>query len=356
MCVFVASAAPAPPAAGHLAALVHAAAARTPQHSAVLAPRHRTELTFAELVALAGAVAARLRARGVRAGGRVALWCATRCLLRACCLRVPARSLLLEALSGPCCRICSRSSSSRLFARLARSFCHDSFERSPLSLVATLGVLTAGAACVPLDPAYPHDRLEYMLSDSAAQVVLTHADAPLVGERAKRLELDLDELRSDVAANKAKGGSTTTLTAQLDDDQCGPRSICYILYTSGSTGRPKGVEMPHEALVNLITWQIAHSPEAARGRTLHFAPTSFDVSFQEIFSSWAAGGTVVVLPEETRRDLRTLVSGRGALSFSCAYHLLTWLLWRVVGIIVREKLGESGSLAHRATVLAVHCA
>ncbi|HEX7844126.1 MAG TPA: condensation domain-containing protein, partial [Kofleriaceae bacterium] len=69
---------------------------------------------------------------------------------------------------------------------------------------------------------------------------------------------------------------------------------------SGSTGRPKGVAMPHGAMRNLVTWQCARSPAPAR--TLQFAALSFDVSFQELFATWANGGCVVVASEEVRRD------------------------------------------------------
>src|SRR5207245_4006781 len=83
-----------------------------------------------------------------------------------------------------------------------------------------------------------------------------------------------------------------------------PRNLAYVLYTSGSTGKPKGVAMPHRALVNLIEWQ---KEQAKAARTLQFAPLSFDVSFQETFSTWCSGGTLVLLDEATRRDPEALV-------------------------------------------------
>src|SRR5690606_8475947 len=78
--------------------------------------------------------------------------------------------------------------------------------------------------------------------------------------------------------------------------------LAYVLYTSGSTGRPKGVAMPHQALVNLIVWQIERSGLPIGARTLQFASTSFDVSFQAIFSTWCSGGALVLIPESVRRD------------------------------------------------------
>ncbi|NJL58340.1 MAG: amino acid adenylation domain-containing protein, partial [Desulfobacteraceae bacterium] len=82
-----------------------------------------------------------------------------------------------------------------------------------------------------------------------------------------------------------------------------PETLAYLIYTSGSTGKPKGIEMPHRALVNLIQWQSRISGAA---KTLQFAPISFDVSFQEIFSTLCSGGTLVMMPPALRRDPKAL--------------------------------------------------
>src|ERR1044072_1792245 len=84
-----------------------------------------------------------------------------------------------------------------------------------------------------------------------------------------------------------------------------PSDPCYIIYTSGSTGRPKAVVMPHRGAVNLIDYQIQSSERPLR--TLQFASLSFDVSFQEIFSTLCAGGSLVLLREEARRDAGELL-------------------------------------------------
>src|SRR2546421_255558 len=70
--------------------------------------------------------------------------------------------------------------------------------------------------------------------------------------------------------------------------------LAFVVFTSGSTGRPKGVAITHVALANLITWQVARNTARPQPRTLQFASLSFDVSFQEIFSTWSAGGTLVL--------------------------------------------------------------
>ncbi len=85
-------------------------------------------------------------------------------------------------------------------------------------------------------------------------------------------------------------------------------NLAYVIYTSGSTGKPKGVAMGHLPLCNLILWQLESATVSRGARTLQFAPVSFDVSFQEIFSTWCSGGTLVLLSEKVRRDPEALLS------------------------------------------------
>ena len=79
-------------------------------------------------------------------------------------------------------------------------------------------------------------------------------------------------------------------------------ATCYVIYTSGSTGKPKGVVMPHSALANLVLWQVREDGFLPACATLQFAPLSFDVHFQELFVTWASGGSVVIIADHLRRD------------------------------------------------------
>ena len=168
--------------------------------------------------------------------------------------------------------------------------------RSDRQMVAILAVLKAGGAYVPLDSSYPPSRLQSMIEDAQPRVLLTERghwpmDVPPGVQR-----MDLDSLSSHPGKPRC---------APHVDVQ--PADLVYVIYTSGSTGQPKGVAMPHGPLVNLIEWQLDQfgpqpiGPEAP-ARTLQFAPISFDVSLQEMFSTWCAGGTLVVVEEPTRRD------------------------------------------------------
>nr|WP_081431391.1 non-ribosomal peptide synthetase [Moorena bouillonii] len=165
-------------------------------------------------------------------------------------------------------------------------------ERSVEMVVGLLAILKAGGAYVPLDPAYPPERLAYMLDHSQASVLLTQSQlvSQLPKHQASVICLDTDW---EIISTQKEQNPTSSLT--LDN-------LAYIIYTSGSTGKPKGVAMPHRSLVNLIKWQLEHTVVANDSKTLQFAPISFDVSFQEIFSTWCVGGTLVLISEDVRRD------------------------------------------------------
>jgi amino acid adenylation domain-containing protein len=165
-------------------------------------------------------------------------------------------------------------------------------ERSLDMMVALLGVLEAGGAYLPLDPSYPAERLRLMLEDAHAPVLVTHG--PLAG-------------------SPPSGAGQAVRVDDLGDEDgplppagVEPDHLAYVIYTSGSTGRPKGVAMTHGAISAMLLWQLRTSAAGA-GRTLQFTSLSFDVSFQEIFSAWWAGGALVLVSEETRRDPAALV-------------------------------------------------
>lgn len=165
-------------------------------------------------------------------------------------------------------------------------------ERSLEMVIGLLGILKAGGAYIPLDPNYPPERLQYMLSDANPRLVLTQRGLPLVPTGGPVLLLD--EILEQAAAHSAENIGD-------DESRQAAGQLAYVIYTSGSTGRPKGTAMPHDALSNLIEWHRA-SFEPGSCRVLQFAALSFDVAFQETFTTLCTGGTLVLIDESVRRD------------------------------------------------------
>lgn len=161
-----------------------------------------------------------------------------------------------------------------------------------LAITAMIAILRHGCPYLPLDPLYPRDRLDYMVSHADAALTITDNDdfrSP-VGRH-----LDLRDLAFD---------------EPVDPPHCAeisPSSDAYIIYTSGSTGKPKGVLMNHGTLDNLIHWQNRRYSKDTLYRTLQFSALSFDVSFQEIFSTLTQGGTLFLIDSDTKQDFRRLL-------------------------------------------------
>ncbi|MCL5225673.1 non-ribosomal peptide synthetase [Pseudomonas nunensis] len=166
-------------------------------------------------------------------------------------------------------------------------------ERSPEMVIGLLAILKAGAAYVPFDPAYPSERLAFMFSDAAPTLLLTQSalrDA---------LPTDTNACCLDTDAQRWAHCPDTDPRVAVSPDNLG-----YVLYTSGSTGRPKGVAHNRRALDNLIAWQLDQAQ--APGRVLQFASLNFDVSFQEICSTLCSGGSLLLMTEDSRKDLAAL--------------------------------------------------
>jgi amino acid adenylation domain-containing protein len=167
-------------------------------------------------------------------------------------------------------------------------------ERGVEMAIAVLAVMKAGGAYIPLDPAYPAERLRLMLDDADIRVLLTDERS------AGRLPAESNVLRIKLDAHSCNDERDDNLQLKIHDDNLG-----YVIYTSGSTGRPKGVAMTHRALRNVVSWQARQM--SGTYRTLQFASLSFDVSFQEMFSTWCTGGTLILITEEIRKDTRALL-------------------------------------------------
>ena len=216
---------------------------RSPQSTAVVF-RDQT-LTYQELDARANQLAHLLRSKGVEAGDRVAI----------------------------------------------------SMERSLDLMVALLGTLKAGAAYVPVDPAYPAERMKYVLSDAHAAIVLTqdYLDA----ERTALEKCSRDRLGEKVSSE----------------------SLAYVIYTSGSTGKPKGVMVSHRNVANFFTAMDQRFGEDTPGTWLAVTSISFDISVLELFWTLARGFKVVLQEDNLQLPGPANPSGlpKRSLDFSLFY-------------------------------------
>ncbi|HEY0734321.1 MAG TPA: amino acid adenylation domain-containing protein, partial [Herpetosiphonaceae bacterium] len=162
-------------------------------------------------------------------------------------------------------------------------------ERSPDLVVSLLGVLKAGGAYVPLDPSYPAQRLQFMLDDAQAAVVVTHQS---VLERLPQLA-DPQQRRRVLCIDAAwdEPGSRASDTF---DSAAAPHNLAYIIYTSGSTGQPKGVQLPHRAVVNFLTAMQRRLDVGPRDVLLAVTTISFDIAVLELFLPLTVGARIVI--------------------------------------------------------------
>ena len=172
--------------------------------------------------------------------------------------------------------------------------------RTPQLIATLLGVLKAGAAYVPLDPAYPPDRIQFMLADSDCEIVIADLAAlrPPPGSKARFVTLAEMEKASEpwVGCKVA------------------PEQLAYVLYTSGSTGRPKGVALEHRNALVLVCWAEKLYPSEDLRYVLACTSVCFDLSVFEVFVPLCCGGTVVFvdspleLHHAPARNLVTLIN------------------------------------------------
>ncbi|WP_420126422.1 non-ribosomal peptide synthase/polyketide synthase [Longimicrobium sp.] len=178
-------------------------------------------------------------------------------------------------------------------------------ERGMEMIVAALAVLKAGGGYVPLDPAYPAERLAFMLADAAVPVLVTQESLRAVlptGEGVAVVSVDGDAAR--LAAESAEN----------PERPVSPDQLAYVIYTSGSTGRPKGVMVPHRGVPNLAYAQARRFGIDGTSRVLQFASFSFDAAVAEVFDTLLNGAALVMAPREALLPgpglLETLRGGR----------------------------------------------
>lgn len=203
--------------------------------------------------------------------------------------------------------------------------------RDAVMVVAMLGVLKSGAAYVPLDPAFPADRLHFMVEDAGLSALLTRGTpAGWLAGLAAESGLPLLGLRDDGAIEgepAADGDASSPLAPDAQHD-AHPLDAAYMIYTSGSTGRPKGVAVPHRAVVNFLASMAREPGLTAQDRLVAVTTLSFDIAVLELLLPLAVGAQVVVAGTSQAHDphaLRDLLAQHDATAMQA-----TPTLWRTL--------------------------
>ena len=161
--------------------------------------------------------------------------------------------------------------------------------RGPQMLVGLLGILKAGAGYVPIDPAYPAERIAYLLQDSAPVAVLAEASTRDLLSPVASVDLFDDSWHHHAVSNPQLASLT-------------PAHLAYVIYTSGSTGQPKGVMVEHRTVENLVHWHCEAFGLDARSHTSSVAGFGFDAMAWEVWPSLCAGATLHLPPADVGNE------------------------------------------------------
>ncbi len=168
--------------------------------------------------------------------------------------------------------------------------CGVLLDRGADRLVASLAVLRAGGAYLPLEPSLPPSRIELLLADAAAPVVVTDAASAARLPRDAELHVVRIDADGDLVATRSSPAPTA-----VDAE-----NLAYVVYTSGSTGRPKGVAVSQRALANLVDWHVAAFGVSSADRASLLASWGFDAAVWEVWPNLAAGAELWFAPQPAR--------------------------------------------------------
>ncbi|GGV87949.1 non-ribosomal peptide synthetase [Streptomyces gelaticus] len=178
-------------------------------------------------------------------------------------------------------------------------------DRSPQLVAALLGIWRAGAAYVPIDPAYPDERVGHMLATTGTRTVLTET------RYADRFDGPTVLVTDDPAEQAARTAASAALPTAYDLD-----TLAYVIYTSGSTGRPKGVLVTHRGLANYLGWTVQAYAGAGPGGAPLFSSIAFDLGVPDLYAPLMTGRNVDLLPQDfDTADLGALLAAGAPYSF-----------------------------------------
>jgi amino acid adenylation domain-containing protein len=190
-----------------------------------------------------------------------------------------------------------------------------SIDRSLEMIIAVLAVIKSGAGYVAIDPNYPEERVEHMLTDSRAGILIIDRMRP-------ELFGDYRGAMIDIYAERQQVNEKPDQDLDVSNQ---PSDILYVIYTSGSTGTPNGAMLSHGILANLIRWQMEKSPVDASLRCLQFTSVNFCVSFQEIMITLISGGELHLIGDIERQDVEYLMAFLGRQRIELLYLPFSYL-------------------------------
>ncbi|OMD43340.1 hypothetical protein BSK56_24175, partial [Paenibacillus borealis] len=201
-------------------------------------------------------------------------------------------------------------------------------ERSLELIVGIYGILKAGGAYLPVDPAYPKERIQYMLGDSGAEALLIDAGLDPCGFEGAVIEL----------TSRRQAQSVANPPLELDS-----RHLAYVMYTSGTTGNPKGVMMEHRAVINRLQWMQNWYRIGEEDVILQKTPITFDVSVSELFWWGMTGARVCMLSPQGEKDpavLAETIERHGVTVMHFVPSMLSVFLEQAGQAFSPEKLGS----------------
>ena len=198
--------------------------------------------------------------------------------------------------------------------------------RSELMAVTALGVLKAGCAYQPLDPSYPPERLNFMVQDAAAKLLIA--------------EESLRPLLTDYTGPVLMTGEIAALPEGKVPEGPAPDSLFILLYTSGSTGVPKGCMLEHRNLVNFCAWYRKYYELKPASRVAAYASFGFDACMMDLYPALTTGASVHIIDEETRHDMSALSA------YITDHHISHSFMTTQVGVLFARNFPGNPALKH----------